>query len=813
MERKKEQSKVREKAIAALQLDVCLFCTLLGIYCCAAFLFKVSVRLITLLAIAALVCLGVRILRLGKKWIIYGILFAILMVFLQWKQLLLGAKLFANNVLILINEYYDTELIGWYVRKEPGAFLLFFLCLLAFAGVLEGMVFFAVRKKRVCFLWRILIPAILIIAGLSVGKAPDVSGIFWLSAGILAGQLEPGQKGSLLIVGMSIGILGVAVIFANSFLAETLLKNHDQWLRIQWKMEDYAMDVLNKIENQIFYQKEPLTTYALDNQKPVHTGEEIFRITVEELPTESVYIKGFVGTEYKDGVWLAASEQPFIELAQQSGTAPKEYAKKVMNRPFESIQYLLEQNTIHITNFEFSKDMSQSAAEVHPRKPQEVTIQMKAPSTDYTLFPYYTELTSKSGFLADGALKPDGETTYQYRSYLTLPEELNAQGAGMQGIAWWGLEYTDIFQDYSQYVTRRDTLVPKEKLSRLVSHVEAKQNAQQMSASAESQVKGLLWEDTSYSLNLEAVPEGEDYVEFFLLEQKKGYCVNYATAGTLLFRLYGVPARYVTGYMIPPLAFRQNENGTYTAKVTDENSHAWTEIFENNVGFYPVEVTPPDYTEALEQKKQEESLEAVVSEVEQKMEQRQNRQKEPLPENQTKEETTAQPPAKSSEERQQGLAERAAQAAINQKKIDKKVNGILLAILIVLALSCITLMQRRRFVLKRQQQLFTQEDHQKAVLAIGKEMVRMLRALRLFLSTKQTEREYIMKIERKLPCEGVADWDRCRQILQKAAFSMNEVSAEECQFMRKHHNLLWKNMREQKGMLVILYWKYIKNYA
>ena len=31
----------------------------------------------------------------------------------------------------------------------------------------------------------------------------------------------------------------------------------------------------------------------------------------------------------------------------------------------------------------------------------------------------------------------------------------------------------------------------------------------------------------------------------FFFDQKKGYCIHYATTATLMFRLLGVPARYV----------------------------------------------------------------------------------------------------------------------------------------------------------------------------------------------------------------------------------------------------------------------------
>ncbi|MFR6496913.1 MAG: transglutaminase-like domain-containing protein [Ruminococcus sp.] len=45
-------------------------------------------------------------------------------------------------------------------------------------------------------------------------------------------------------------------------------------------------------------------------------------------------------------------------------------------------------------------------------------------------------------------------------------------------------------------------------------------------------------------------PRTRDFVNFFLLENQKGYCVHYATAGTILARHLGIPARYCEGYLV-----------------------------------------------------------------------------------------------------------------------------------------------------------------------------------------------------------------------------------------------------------------------
>ena len=75
-------------------------------------------------------------------------------------------------------------------------------------------------------------------------------------------------------------------------------------------------------------------------------------------------------------------------------------------------------------------------------------------------------------------------------------------------------------------------------------------------------------------------------MDYFLNESGRGYCVHYASAGVLMMRYFGVPARYVTGYLTKVPASGKVE-------VLDSDAHAWVEIYLDGYGWYPVEMTPP----------------------------------------------------------------------------------------------------------------------------------------------------------------------------------------------------------------------------
>lgn len=126
-----------------------------------------------------------------------------------------------------------------------------------------------------------------------------------------------------------------------------------------------------------------------------------------------------------------------------------------------------------------------------------------------------------------------------------------------------------------------------------------------------------------YDINAPAMEPGEDFVEHFLAEGR-GYCVHFATAGTLLLRLSGIPARYVSG-------FAAYLTGTGRTAVADSAAHAWVEIYLDGYGWYPVEMTPaylgaggaadeaeplPDPTEPVEPQTPEETPEETPGDSE-----------------------------------------------------------------------------------------------------------------------------------------------------------------------------------------------------
>lgn len=86
----------------------------------------------------------------------------------------------------------------------------------------------------------------------------------------------------------------------------------------------------------------------------------------------------------------------------------------------------------------------------------------------------------------------------------------------------------------------------------------------------------------------EATYSGKDSFVEELFQNKRGYDIHYAAAATLFFRALGIPARYVEGYVLTaPEAAGMRADEPY--ELTKQNAHAWTEIYRDGIGWYPVE--------------------------------------------------------------------------------------------------------------------------------------------------------------------------------------------------------------------------------
>ena len=103
-----------------------------------------------------------------------------------------------------------------------------------------------------------------------------------------------------------------------------------------------------------------------------------------------------------------------------------------------------------------------------------------------------------------------------------------------------------------------------------------------------------------YDINPGATPDGENFVDYFLFENQKGFCVHFATTATLMYRMLGVTARYVEGYAVPASAFQEQSDGTYRATVDGTMGHAWCQVWDSSDGRWINEEHTPAASQTLQ---------------------------------------------------------------------------------------------------------------------------------------------------------------------------------------------------------------------
>lgn len=307
--------------------------------------------------------------------------------------------------------------------------------------------------------------------------------------------------------------------------------------------------------------QEPASNGTVSRGNNYRTGETQITVTLLDEPGETLYLQGFSGGEYTGGEWEAADDNRIFHIM----------AQKMMWQEWESWISGLYHNLYFV--------MTELTAE-NPPEPRAAYLQYDRGSDHVIYSPYY------SGWLNRQDRSRAG---YGFRYYEQDEIEIN-WGQAPETLEMTEEWYREVQDGYMEEIGDIYTAVPEELLPRLTEL--CRSHPMETLDEVSAFILAVLEEYASYTLTPGRAPVNEDIVEYFLFDNHEGYCVHFASAATLMYRLYGIPARYVSGYAVDPSDFERQEDGTWVAGVTDESAHAWTEIFLEDYGWVPVEVTP-----------------------------------------------------------------------------------------------------------------------------------------------------------------------------------------------------------------------------
>ena len=391
-----------------------------------------------------------------------------------------------------------------------------------------------------------------------------------------------------------------AVIFAVPMLfsAATGYVRPKAFDTLRNKITSFANDLPNKIDDMFNDFFNSPKTVGVTNGGKLGTRDEIkfnddpvLDIQISKRPNATLYLRGFVAGDYSDNEWDPIS--PEISDMDKLNEAFSKYAgdQPIQNFNHFAIQSHKINDTKSLQNsiisfYNISADkrfiyapymtdyQSQNMKERSDAKGEGSVKQIKS-----TYMMDFYDMSDIAGSWDSPAGIIDYLSTYKHKD--SPVSELNK-------------EYSSFVRKYYTEVSDSEVLnsVYRTISEKLYSEYEVQDDyrSERIAATAISEY---LSQNYRYSLKPKALPgKDDDFIDFFLSKQKEGYCTYFASAGTMLMRKFGFPARYVEGFIVTPDDFGIDDNGHIHAQPTDRTAHAWCEVFLDDIGWVPLEFTP-----------------------------------------------------------------------------------------------------------------------------------------------------------------------------------------------------------------------------
>lgn len=326
---------------------------------------------------------------------------------------------------------------------------------------------------------------------------------------------------------------------------------------------------------------------------------------------------------------------------------------------------------------------------------------------------------------------------------------------------------------YNQFVYENYTALTESEaklLQKYLGETEIKEGLHLEYEAAKKNILQCLKENVIYAEKLLKEQSAEHVVEEFLQVDKAGYSVHYATTAALMFRYYGIPARYVEGYLITPDAVKAAK-GEKQLLVTDKDAHAWVEYYQDGIGWIPFEVTPP-YMDVMEQP---ESLHSANGSEDFNESSQTGLGMEMIEDNYEPED----------------LEPEKEESRIPWKQILLSIWIILLAVLAVIA--------GRHFYLRKQKinqrrKAFAQDDRSEAVKALFGHILTLHQALGIEKKNCSVF-AYEKEVSEKMGEERGEAYEEIARIYQKAAYSQSSVTEDEYMKMYTYMDALLEALK------------------
>lgn len=403
---------------------------------------------------------------------------------------------------------------------------------------------------------RILIPSLLSMVLLVpcfilVNTLPSLVCLFIAIASLIAlyiskntRKFRPSQGGVIAAISFGTVLVVMAILLAFNPIEkyerfdwqENLLQSIENSFNIDDGRKTSTEKNLNEIKGSL-EEKENLIDISPLTQ--THTPV----MTVTSAVGGNIYLKGTAYADYRDNIWNIISDNDVARYPQDFVPFTATIGNNALTDT--RVHMLNESKIAYVPYFlESLPDNLNSVADVCVKNDTDKN------EFNYSHYPFYAENTYRYNNSADA----EDYKAFVYDTYLEIPSTTENE---LRRIA-----EQEGFLDSELTVSEKIEMV-----------------------------KNYISNSKTYSLKTPKMPSGKDFATWFLNESDTGYCVHFATAGTLMLRALGIPARYVTGYYATAYA-------NQTVTVTTDNAHAWVEYYSDTAGWIPLECTPSSFQPA-----------------------------------------------------------------------------------------------------------------------------------------------------------------------------------------------------------------------
>lgn len=565
---------------------------------------------------------------------------------------------------------------------------------------------------------RILIPSLLSMVLLVpcfilVNTLPSLVCLFIAIASLIAlyiskntRKFRPSQGGVIAAISFGIMLVVMTILLAFNPIEkyerfdwqENLLQSIENSFNIDDGRKTSTEKNLNEIKGSL-EEKENLSDISPLTQ--THTPV----MTVTSAVGGNIYLKGTAYADYRDNTWSIISDNNAARYPQNFVPFTATIGNNALTNT--RVHMLNESKIAYVPYFlESLPDNLNSVADVCVKNDTDKN------EFNYSHYPFYAENTYRYNNSSDA----EEYKTFVYDTYLEIPRTTQIE---LRRIA-----EQEGFLD--------SELTASEKIE---------------------MVKNYISNSKTYSLKTPKMPSGKDFATWFLNESDTGYCVHFATAGTLMLRTLGIPARYVTGYYATAYA-------NQTVTVTTDNAHAWVEYYSDTAGWIPLECTPSSFQPARYVGSQRASGGTQPTTVE----------------------PTTAPTAPTN-----GTASHSTKPK-NDIKSSFEFNGFTIAMMSlgIVALALIAIFSRRIIIIKKRKQRFETGRNNKRAICIYKELKNLTKISHILIT------------------------DEVKSVYEKARFSNHTISDDELKIIE---NAYYNSIEEIYNNLPRIkkpYYKFIK---